>query len=383
MYISGLSISGYRSLKDVEIRDMLPVCIFHGLNNSGKSNILSALETLFRRKEVVEETVVSEVTTHKRKGSFWQGRITGFRDNFYKNGKSDITFSVSVAMTHTELKFMADVLEELNANLVKTDREKIVTLSGKISYVDEDNAEMVLGQVVIGKNNVIFQVDGGGKKAFFPKLTKLTAEKRLASFEALMDRLADSFVLLQSDRYLTVEQALDGAGELSSLTSKTFKRWLFHLSLDRSGYSTFEAIKFMFGSDPFSIGELGFSKDNQELEIMVKGRQVRLPIGRLGSGHQQILYIVANLVLNKGKMLGIEELEINLSPAAQKVVFEKIKNHIFKSGDLVTQVIITSHSNYFSGRKDVRCYGVEHNGEYTTVSPWTKTKRAGFFGRAG
>jgi AAA15 family ATPase/GTPase len=56
MYISAFSISGYRSLRDVEIKDMLPICIFHGLNNSGKSNILSAMETIFRRKLVVEET---------------------------------------------------------------------------------------------------------------------------------------------------------------------------------------------------------------------------------------------------------------------------------------------------------------------------------------
>jgi hypothetical protein len=39
-------------------------------------------------------------------------------------------------------------------------------------------------------------------------------------------------------------------------------------------------------------------------------------------------------------MLGIEELEINLSPTAQKIVFEKLKSHIHDS-DLMTQVIIT------------------------------------------
>lgn len=381
MYISRFSISGYRSLKDVTISGMLPICIFHGLNNSGKSNILSALETIFRRKEVVdvvEETAISGVTKHTRKGSFWQGTITGFKDN-YNNQKSDITFSVSVTLKHSELAFMQEVLMDLNPSLANPDRDKVLSLTGKIRYVDDDNAEMLLDKVVIGRNNLVFEVDETGKKTFFPKLSKMAADRKLSVFEALMDSLADSFVLLPSDRYFSMEEATETSAINSSIAPKTFKTWLFQLSLDRSGYSMFEEIRSMFAKDPFAIGDLGFSKDRQELEIMVKGRQVRLPIGRLGSGHQQILYIVANLVINKRKMLGIEELEVNLSPLMQKIVFEKIKSHILHSGDLVAQVIITSHSNYFSGRRDVRCYGVEHNGAHTTVTPWSQTKRAGFF----
>jgi hypothetical protein len=68
-----------------------------------------------------------------------------------------------------------------------------------------------------------------------------------------------------------------------------------------------------------------------------------------------MLYIIASLVLNKGKMLGIEELEINFSPTAQKLMFEKLKSHVCASPDLVTQVIITSHTDYFDRRGDVRC----------------------------
>ena len=94
MYISSFNISGYRSLKNIQIPKMLPVCIFHGLNNSGKSNILSAIETIFRRKLLVEDTTFSELkkvgegtkfeeVTKKleRVGSFWQGRIVEFKDN--------------------------------------------------------------------------------------------------------------------------------------------------------------------------------------------------------------------------------------------------------------------------------------------------------------
>jgi hypothetical protein len=379
MYISSFAISGYRSLKNVKITGMLRLCIFHGLNNSGKSNILSAMEVIFRRKLLVDETTITEVTKHERQGSFWQGRITGFRDNFYSNERDDITFTVSVTFADEELTFLKDTLKELHPSLAKPGHDKVLALTGRIKYVDDETADMVLERAVFNKSHVVFDVDGAGKKVFFPKPARLSADQRLAYFERLMNLLADSFVLLPSDRYLTTESALEELKSIVPLSPQTFKKWLFRLSLSRYGHSAFEEITATFASAPFSIGEIGFSKERDEIDIMVKERKVRLPIGRLGSGHQQILYIIANLVLNKGKMLGIEELEINLSPTAQKVLFESLKKQIFQGTSLVTQIIITSHSKYFSGRRDVRCYGVEHNGEHTIVNPWSQAKKADFF----
>jgi AAA15 family ATPase/GTPase len=377
MYISAFAISGYRSLKDVEIKGMLPICILHGLNNSGKSNILSAIETIFRRKLLVEQTTTADVTTHKREGSFWQGRITDFAHNFYLNGKKDITFSVSVTFSDAELGFMKDVLTKLDASLLHAGHDKILTLEGRITYVDDTSAEMLLEKAAFNKKYVVFEIEKEGKKSFFPGIKDLTPDKQLSSFEELMNLLADAFKVLPSDRYLTNEKLSEEPSP--SATSKTFKRWMFQLSLSKADYKTYEEIRDMFAKEPFSIGEVSFSQDGDEIDIMVKDAAVRLPIGRLGSGYQQMLYIIASLVLNKGKMLGVEELEINLSPTAQKMVFEKLKRHIYTESDLVTQVIITSHSDYFKARQDVRCYGVEHNGQHTIVSKWTEERGRRFF----
>jgi len=340
MYISSFNISGYRSLKNIKIPKMLQVCIFHGLNNSGKSNILSAIETIFRRKLVVEETTIDQateieqVTKHEREGNFWQGRITDFRDNFYLNGKNDIKFSVSVTFSDDELVSFNEVMKQLKPFLAEAGHKKILELEGRIKYRDDDSAEMVLERAVFNEHYVVFQIDNSGKRSFFPKVKALSAENRFAYFEEIMNLLADSFTLLPSDRYLTSERMAQETTSDLPLTPKTFKQWLFKLSLSRSEYKAFEEIKAMFESEPFDFGEIGFSKEQDEIEIMVKEKNVRLPISRLGSGHQQILYIIANLVLNKKKMMGIEELELNLSPTAQKIIFEKLKQHIYKSEDL-------------------------------------------------
>lgn len=381
MYIAEFKISGYRSLKDIHIKEMLPVCIFHGLNNSGKSNILSAIETIFCRKELVQDVIVDKdikdeqvKQPSKRVGPFWKGRINGFRDNFYLNGKDDIEFTISIAFKKdSELNFLKDVLKYL-----KTQNTKILTLSGRIRYVDNESADMILEHAVFNGRLVVYEADGE-KKSFFPVAEKISQTKRVEHFDALMDMLADSFALLPSDRYLTSEKEAKEPIDKLPLTPKTFKQWLFMLSLSRDGHEAFEEIKGMFGNTPFSFGKIGFSREKGEIEIMVEEKTVRLPISRLGSGYQQILYIIANLVLNKKKMMGIEELEINLSPTAQKMVFEKLKHHINDDSDLVSQIIITSHSDYFGGRSDVRCYSVEHNGSYTSVKPWSKVIGKKFF----
>ncbi|MGO9008798.1 MAG: AAA family ATPase [Bryobacteraceae bacterium] len=381
MYISSFSIDGYRSLKGVKITNMTRVCIFHGPNNSGKSNILSALETIFQQKVLIDETTLEEVTKHERPGSFYQGRISNFRDNFFSNGRDDIKLEVSVTFADEELAFLTESLKAFHPSLAKPGHNKILTVTGRIKYVDDDAADMVLEKVVFNRSHIVFE-ESAGKKSFFPTLTKLSVEQRLAHFEKLMNMLANSFVVIPSDRYLTSETAVAEPNLNPLLTPKTFKNWLFKLYLKRSGYAAFEEIKNMFETPPFSIGEVSFSKERDEIDIMVQEKKVRLPIGRLGSGYQQVLYIIANLVLSKSKMMGIEELEINLSPALQRTIFEKLKKHIFEGGDLASQIIITSHSEYFSPhRTDVRCYGVEHNGAHTTVTPWTQSKRTDFFKR--
>lgn len=85
--------------------------------------------------------------------------------------------------------------------------------------------------------------------------------------------------MLPSDRYLTSEKLNEP--QVLSASPKTFKRWLFGLSLSTYDYRTFEEIRDMFAKEPFAIGEISFSKEGEVIEVMVKDDSVRLPIGRL------------------------------------------------------------------------------------------------------
>ena len=51
MIVQQFHIKGFRSLKDTRLRGINAKSIFHGDNGSGKSNLLLALETIFRSKQ--------------------------------------------------------------------------------------------------------------------------------------------------------------------------------------------------------------------------------------------------------------------------------------------------------------------------------------------
>ena len=104
----------------------------------------------------------------------------------------------------------------------------------------------------------------------------------------------------------------------------------------------------------------------------------------IGSGLQQVLFLIANIVYNSYKIIGVEEIELNLSPEAQKRVFETLKSLVYKT-KLINQVLVTSHSPYFRNRKDVKYFQVTYDERSlsTVVTPAAKAVEAKFFDLSG
>ena len=84
MYIHQFSVSNYRSLKNINVGDLSSAVILYGENNSGKSNILSFLDMVFRQKytDEVTQTPDGKAVQMKSRG-FWTGQIIDFSNNFY------------------------------------------------------------------------------------------------------------------------------------------------------------------------------------------------------------------------------------------------------------------------------------------------------------
>jgi len=368
---------------------MGPVTIFHGLNNSGKSNILAAMETIFAPKVQLDATVVGKTETRtKRPRSFYEGRIENFRDNFYFNQVRKIAFKVSVVFSDEELQPYIETLSQIPSTAPQGQKkltlgdghDKACNVQGEIVHAGEAVAEMTTREIDFNSDYPVYKKDQDGKIHFLPGL-KLEPSKGQAVVEGILNQMSDCFCLIPANRYLFTESVPTGRQE-AVFNPRSFKQWLYNAYMARTDFHRFEEIQKIFNAKPFEFGELGFAQEGNELEIMVKKNGLRLPINRIGSGLQQILYLIAVIVLHKTKVLAVEELEINLSPAAQKEVFEMLKKCVREKPCLLNQVFVTSHSDYFEARDDVKCFSVTYNqgNACTEVAPWTvEWRRKHFF----
>lgn len=340
MKISKLYVNNFRSLVDFKVDEFDSTTIFYGQNNAGKSNILKILEIIFKRKVQYSDP---EFTPPK---NFYEGVIRGFSNNFFNNDDDlviDFIVDVKISKGETEIK------EIINKLFKKWPEELIFSIEGKISNSQhgDDFAEMQANRIKVN-NILIYEVDSKSI-SYFPTLKTKEAKNTGdlgTAFSHFINPLNDCVYIIGSNR--ETHPTVFNSEFLDSFTPNDFKKSLYSLYLNEKKHYLFEEVNSIFNKDPFSFGELSFSMHKNELEIMIKNEGVRLPIKHLGSGVEQILFIVACLVYSRGKIICIEELEQNLSPRLQNLALIKIQSMIGKNLD---QLILSSHSSVFAKTK--------------------------------
>ncbi|MBI4473016.1 MAG: AAA family ATPase, partial [Acidobacteria bacterium] len=137
MRIRELQITNFRSLKNLKTPSLPSAVVFHGANNSGKSNILLALQTIFAAKSIgtglslPQEVSGTTPLPPERKVPFWQGVIFNFSDNFYMGTANLIDFSVRLEVPASHFAKLQDV--NLLDGLLKAGHESQMKLVGRIT----------------------------------------------------------------------------------------------------------------------------------------------------------------------------------------------------------------------------------------------------------
>lgn len=373
MHIRAFKIDNFRSLKEVVIPKLNPITLLHGDNDVGKSNILAALEIIFKSKEFETEVVsTAGRRVQARKLGFWQGDLKNFNDNYYRNTFDPISFSVTLRFDPGELLPLAQSHEAISGALRKDNNPDDLVIRGQIVRTGIDTASQKLEEAKLN-NKMAYETSDEDQPTYFSSFDTLSESERYIAFETLMNLLNDSFVLVSSRRYLTAERDMKG-GECP-LDPSTFKNWLHNIQMNRGQYQVFKDIETLFKRPPFEFGEIGFAREGNNLEIIVERGGLRLPIGRWGTGVQQILVLLSNVVSNRGKMVGMEEMEINLSERSQNNLLKTLDD-LIKSGESnIRQVILSTHS-YEYGRGHILRWFVRHDGTKTIVDPWDNTAEA-------
>lgn len=383
MLIKELHITNFRSLKDLKIPSLASAVVFHGANNSGKSNILLAMETIFSAKwagagvSLPQDISGSTPSPPARPTPFWNGFINNFGDNFYMGIYKDIEFSVRLEVPPSHFEKINDV--NLLDALIRRGHNLQVKMTGRIIRSGDDGV-IVLDTVHLN-NKFVFNRKGENVE-WLPWLSASVESTRKQSLgESILNSFTDSVRVIPANRYLSAEE---GEGSSPSLKSSSFKNWLHRQSLSREGFEIFKAVKQQLNGKPFSYGDISFLKDGGSIDIMVDdGCGYRMPIAQKGTGVQQILVLLGFIKASPAHVIGIEEPELNLSFQSQDILITTLLKLLPLRTSRVSQILLASHSDHVGSRGELQRIHVENpDGRATTVRKFTVEDRAALFPRS-
>lgn len=345
MHITAFSINNFRSLKGTEAENLSETVIFFGNNDTGKSNILVFLEILFNEKVGFEQIQSrGEEDATQVSVPFWRGIIEDFSGNFHRDNNEPITFSVSISFHHSELQagLVKDYLEDKN----NEDCNQLV-ISGSIRDGGPNHGIIEIINVNIDNENIFN--DGPSDSERYLSGVELSTSDPISTFGDFMRNFSNLFLRIPANRYLKNEIE-EPRGTFVSLKADKFKNWLFSLSLNPYTENIYQKIVRDFSSPPFNKGNVSLARVGQdEIEIFIEDDEgVKLPIGRKGTGVQQILILLAYIAQSESAILGIEEIEINLSPQTQRAIFATIQELIKSDMSNISQVFLSTHSRYIA-----------------------------------
>lgn len=312
--LTQITIEGYRSICN-QIIINFPVnkpVILIGENNSGKSNIIRAIELMFgefhpkykkledydhykrdTNNQVIVEATVTDFSA--RLGRFSEFSCGGF-------------------------KFQAQKGKENNFNAIQAEDGK------ENIYVSTNLREELLCIVVNSEQNLNFQLSYSSKYTLLSKVTKAFHDK-LTDDKDRVEKLKGFFESIKTT-FLEVKEFNVFSENMSSIANTVLSNMTHALAFDFSAYDPSNYFKTL-RVHPTEDGETRAYEE-------------------LGTGQQQILalsfaHAYAKSFLGQGLLFILDEPEAHLHPLAQKWLAKKM----FKMAEDGLQIILTTHSPYF------------------------------------
>jgi len=396
MQIKNLEVKNYRSLKKVAVGSLNRINMLYGYNNTGKSNFLRFIELLFCRKVRSSSVKYAEGDIRKEErreepSEWWEGEFR-HKAFMFTDDKRElvIAFVVVMELAHSEL---GELQEKLATDILAKNRDTAhIRFEGTIRSVTYVDSEIFLTKVIINKKIAYDSSSGEGSRRYFPSSKSLLGQAE--TLNSLLAIFNDCVLFLGSERYLTEEP--ETSNVLGKLHAQNAKNWLFGRYMDSQKYTDFEefiafvkayqsehkkehAAENAWRQWPFSAGDVGFGRFGLSIDVMLRNARGRFPLSSYGTGVQQILYLLAKLFFTRARIVLIEEIELNLSPTAQRELFINLQR-LLRARHL-DQVLFTTHSNYFNYRGDFQIYeAVVDKDGYTSINRKPATGM-GFFRR--
>lgn len=400
MKLEEVKVKNFKSLIDTHIKTFGDTNMFYGFNNSGKSNIFKFLQLVFSKKK---EIVIVEVEESESKKStsrlenevdFWKGYIYDEPFIYSNNDRTvPIEFSASFSISNSSIPNSEILAEHKYINL--KDKDSKLILRGTINSINSKDSQMNL-----------VSVDLNGKNFYKLEDEVLYFFEGVADIE---DTIGEDLLNIFNNcvEYIDTERNFSReifGNNVTKLNNKDFKNWLFELNMNAEKNDAFNGLASFLASFDFSdeakeklnsninsfpfrdFTDIGFTRLGNELEVMLKNQNNRLPLSSFGTGIQQFFYILTRIFMNDSRIVIIEEIELNLSPVYQKELMKFVKSVM---GDKYDQLLFSSHSPFFTLEKSDLVDIVEHVqignsvlNKGTTVEPhetWEGAEGTSFF----
>lgn len=317
MRVSWLEISNFRSIKYLRLEGLdKPQVVIEGPNDVGKSNILHALDLILRglpgklrQQAGIQKPIPGEPYYHP----LWLKNPQGL----FREGQSQ--FGISIGMRFEPEDGTADWTPVA---------DQIVTYHLRWSLAHESLAEPTL------------------------LLPEHLREDR-KTLAAMAKVLASAFRLVTTERAPQRENLRfnrDAPWEnLVRWEGHNLKQMLFFYknSPDLEIQERFEQLRTAVRDPELGIGMINVSvSPNETLNVRTRLEGVEMDLDERGSGIQQLLTLLTLSLCHRGKILAIEEPEMNLSEPNQRLLWKKLREFSGKGGPL-DQVFVTSHSRVF------------------------------------
>lgn len=314
--LKSITIENYRSIGEdpliINFPENQPVILI-GENNSGKTNIIRAIDILFGE---------------------WHPKYKEFEDHDYfgRNGENKIVIKADVSEFQNRLGrsgeftcggFKLEVQKGVHNKFVAIQYE----YGNENQYVSNELREKLSTVLISSEQNLNYQLSYSTKYTLLSKVTKAFHDK-LTSDNDKVDKLKNLYQQILNIFY-EVQEFTDFKNNMSSITGDLIQNMTHGLELDFSAY------------DP--------SNYYKNIRVLPHENGESRNFDELGTGQQQILalsfaHAYAKCFKNEKELiLIIDEPEAHLHPLAQKWLARTLYQ-MAKDG---LQMVITTHSPYF------------------------------------
>jgi putative ATP-dependent endonuclease of OLD family len=313
--LKSISIENFRSIGDepvvIKFFKNKPIILI-GENNSGKTNIIRAIELMFGEFHPKYKNL--EDYDHFQRNSenkiVIDAEVIGFKNRLGRNGEFSCGGFGFTCQKNKETDFYAIQAEDGNTN----------------QYVSSIIRDELLCVVVNAEQNLNYQLSYSTKYTLLSRVTK-SFHDRLSSDEDKIKTLKKLFDSIK-ETFLKVEEFKSFSDNMSTIAGHMITNMSHALNFDFSAY------------DP--------SNYFKTLRVQpTEGKHTR-SFEELGTGQQQILalcfaHAYAKSFLGQGLIFILDEPEAHLHPLAQKW----LARQMFKMAEEGLQLVITTHSPYF------------------------------------